>query len=291
MKRIKKLICFCVIQIVVLSYINAQFNAPEKGILFQDSIVPRIDIVISESALDFILHPQNAGSDQLQSATFYFTAGEFRDTVGNVGFRLRGNTSRSADKKSFKVDFNSFQGGRKFQGIEKLNLNGQHNDPTMSRAKICSDIASWMEIPTLRSNHVELYINNEYFGLYTNTEQIDDEYVQKRFGNDNGNLYKCLFPADLVHLGSDPDVYKQEVFGSRNYQLKTNTEEDDYSDFAELVDVLNNSSPSNRACKLEEVFNVDQYLKYIVFDILTGNWDGPLYNKNNFYLYHNTKTD
>ena len=36
-----------------------------------------------------------------------------------MGFRLRGNTSRSSAKKSFKVDFNHFVPGRDFFGIEK----------------------------------------------------------------------------------------------------------------------------------------------------------------------------
>jgi hypothetical protein len=38
------------------------------------------------------------------------------------------------------------------------------------------------------------------------------------------------------------------------------------------------------------VFNVNSYLQSIAFDILSGNWDGPLYNKNNFFLYHNPAT-
>ena len=42
---------------------------------------------------------------------------------------------------------------------------------------------------------------------------------------------------------------------------------------------------------LEPVFNVNTFLKSLILDILTGNWDGPHYNKNNFYLYHNPRTD
>ena len=36
---------------------------------------------------------------------------------------------------------------------------------------------------------------------------------------------------------------------------------------------------------------MDSYLKVIAIDILTGNWDGPIVNKNNCYLYHDPKTD
>lgn len=273
------------------SQVEAQFDIPDRTELFRDDIVPRIDIKIDEESLNYILDPENSESDELFEATFIFTTDDIVDTLNQVGFRLRGNTSRNAAKKSFKVDINAFVPGRKFYGVQKINLNGQHNDPTSSRAKICADLADRIGIPSMRTNHVELYINAEYFGLYTNTEHIDQNYVELRFGNRNGNLYKCLYPADLNYKGSNPEAYKEVIFGRRNYELKNNEHEDDYSDFAEFVNILTLTPSHNLACSLEQVFNVDQYLKTIVFDILTGNWDGPIYNKNNFYLYHNQATD
>ena len=61
------------------------------------------------------------------------------DNFDQVGFRLRGNTSRYAQKKSFKVSMNTFS-NLKFLGLEKLNLNGEHNDPSIIRSKLCWDI-------------------------------------------------------------------------------------------------------------------------------------------------------
>ena len=43
-------------------------------------------------------------------------------------------------------------------------------------------------------------------------------------------------------------------------------------------------------CEIERVFNVVDYLKIIAFDVLIGNWDGYVGNKNNYYLYHNPQT-
>jgi len=264
-----------------------QLMFPEKTELYRDDVVPRIDILIPQESLDFILAPENRESDELFDATFIFANGSVKDTLENVGFRLRGNTSRGANKKSFKINLNAFVSGRKYYGVQKINLNGQHNDPTSARAKICADLADRLEIPSMRTNHVQLYINNGYYGLYTNTEHIDQNYIKKRFGNKNGNLYKCLFPADLNYKGDNPESYKEIIFGRRNYELKNNQSADDYSDFANFARVLNLTSDANLSCELEKVFNVDQYLKTIIFDILTGNWDGPIYNKNNFYLYKN----
>jgi len=259
---------------------------PDLGPVFDDSQVPRIDISIHSDSLAWILNDENLESNALFHADFFFDNGSFIDTVYDVGFRLRGNTSRNADKKSFKIDFNHFESGRKFYGLEKMNLNGQHNDPSISRAKICSDIAYQMDIPTLRTNHVRLFINNEFRGVYLNVEHIDEEYIGERFYHETGNLYKCLYPADLNYKGNDPDLYKEVFWGRRAYTQKNNKVVEKYDDLAQFIDIINNSSDENFQCELESIFNADSYLKFIVFDILTGNWDGPIYNKNNFYLYY-----
>ncbi|MEL6657390.1 MAG: CotH kinase family protein [Bacteroidota bacterium] len=275
--------------LLIASLVHAQNPFPNRGVVFQDDEVPRVDILIAESSINQILAPGNEQSNLEHEATFIFTHSEGIDTVNQVGFRLRGNTSRWSAKKSFKVSFNTFL-DQKWEGLEKLNLNGEHNDPTVSRAKICWDMMRGIGVPAPRANHVALYINGDYRGLYANVEHIDDELVQQRFGNRNGNLYKCLYPADLAYLGENPDNYKLAPNGRRAYDLRTNEEEDDYSDLANFISIINLTPIDDLPCELEAVFNVDTYLRIMVIDVLTGNWDGYR-NQNNFYLYHNTATE
>ena len=283
-------VLFWVIVIISSLPLYAQTPIPDKGILFQDDIIPRIDILFEADSLEMLYASGNEESNHHYSARFIFNNGTVADTIEDVGFRFRGNTSRHSEKKSFKISFNTFLPGRKFHGLEKLNLNGEHNDPTVMRSKLCWDIIRATGQVGSRANHVQLYINSDYYGLYVNVEHIDEEFVKLRFGNKNGNLYKCLWPADLDYKGDDPDLYKEVPFDRRTYDLRTNREADDYTDLAHFIDILNNTPIDERACELEKVFNVDAYLKYLAIDIFTGNWDGPIYNKNNFYLYHNTAT-
>lgn len=124
-----------------------------------------------------------------------------------------------------------------------------------------------------------------------NVEHVDDEFVQKRFGNRHGNLYKCLYPADLVYLGADPEVYKKFHGDRQPYDLKTNQDKNDYSDLAHFIDVINNTPARQFRTELEKVFNVDNFLKWLAVNVLVGGWDDYWYLKNNYYLYHNTATD
>jgi spore coat protein CotH len=268
--------------------LRSQPAFPPNMPVFDSSLVARVDILINPDTLAFIY--ANPESDIDFRASFIFNNGTILDTIDEIGFQLRGNTSRYSLKKSFRVSFNSFIQGRKFHGLEKLCLNGEHNDPSIIRSRLCWETLRSFGIPGPRASHAEVYINGNYYGLYILVEYIDEQLMESRFGNSYGNLYKCLWPADLAYLGNDPDLYKFTSGDRRAYDLVTNTEEDDYSDLAHFIDILNNTPLNGLACEIDKVFNLDDYLKIMAADVILGNWDGYIYNKNNFYLYHNNIT-
>lgn len=267
----------------------SQGNFPEDGPLYRDDIVPRVDILIHPDTLLWIY--ENVDSYIEFHADFVFTTDTIHDTITDVGFRLRGNTSRVSHKKSFKVSFNTFVSGRNYFGVEKLNLNGEHNDPSVIRSKIAWNLFRDFGIPAPRANHVAVYINGDYYGLYINVEQIDEEFIESRFDQKDGNLYKCLYPADLDYKGTNPENYKYTSGDRRVYDLKTNIVEDDYSDIAHFITRLNQLPNAVFECEITKHYNVFDYLRVIAVDVFLSNWDGPIYNKNNFYLYYNTQSE
>ena len=213
-------------------------------------------------------------------ASFRYQSSVFADTIQQVGFRVRGNTSRGAGKKSFSIDFNDFIPGQKFKGLDNMNLVGNHNDPSQLRAWLSTQILKSAELTVSRNSFVRLYINNEYKGLYLNNEAIDDEFIKDRFLTGfSGNLFKCSWGSDLTYLGNNPQAYQE------TYDLKTNQVLNDYSGLIHFIDVLNNTNSTDFPCAVQQVFDVDRYLKTLVYEILIGHWDGYAGNKNNYYLY------
>ncbi len=255
----------------------------DDGGVFRNDILPRVDIFISEDSLQWIY--DNIESDREFRVLFIFSAGNLSDTIPDAGFRLRGNTSRYSGKKSFKISFNTFSSGRKFYGLEKMNLNGEHNDPSIIRSKLSWDLFKQMEVVGSRCNYVELYINNRYYGLYVNVEHIDEEFTENRYGNKIGNLYKCTYPASMTYLGNDKEDYR-----INNYILKNNLVQDDYSDLINLISKLHNSVSSTLPANIEPIFNVNSFLRYLAVEVFTSHWDGYSFNKNNFYLFNNLAT-
>lgn len=259
---------------------------PESGMAFPSESVPSIHVICGD-AFEWMMQEENWYSDFEHPATFIFQSESFSDTVSNVGFRLRGNTSRAAGKKSFKISFNTFEEEAAWQGLQKMNLNGEHNDPSIMRARLVWECFRDAGIPVSRSTHVQLYVNEEYMGLYSHTEHIDNEWLDKRFEQAHGNLWKCTYPATLTYISNDPDAYKFTPSWSnqRVYELKTNEFADNYQALGHFIDVLNNTPLSDLPCALEDVFDVDAYLKVAAGEILVGHWDNYIGNKNNFYLY------
>lgn len=258
--------------------------------VFDATTVATVHVTIHPDSLARILDPVNADSDHEYPSTVVFENELIRDSLVNVGFRLRGNTSRDSKKKSFKVSINAFQSGQTFAGLEKLNLNGEHNDPTIVRAKLAWDLFHAAGIPASRAAHARLFINGEYRGLYLNVEHVDEQFVKPRFGNNDGSLYKCLWPADLTYRGEDPELYKFTNDGRRTYELHITDEADDYRDLARFIAAVNQTPDGAFVDSISRVFNINSLLRVLAVDIAVASWDNYWFLKNNFYLYRNTAT-
>ncbi|HSP88666.1 MAG TPA: CotH kinase family protein [Ignavibacteriaceae bacterium] len=274
---------------ITTSFSNFPQVNDESWKIFSDNSVARVDIYIDPASLEWIYN--NVNSDSLHLASMHYTNNFINEDVDSIGFRLRGNTSRDAQKKSFKISFNTYVDGREFYGLDKLNLNGEHNDPSIIRSKLCFDLYNDIGMKASRAIHTEVYINGQYYGLYISVEHIDDEFLDKNFEDPSGNLWKCLYPADLVYLGEDPSLYKLTSGSRPVYELSTNEETDDYTQLARLIKIINNTPNNLFADSIEKFLEVPEVLKYLSFNTLVAGWDDYRSLTNNYYLYHNPTED
>ena len=261
---------------------------PGYGSVFAQGEVSRIDIAMDAGELAE-MYASNSSATTYR-ADVAFANARRADTLRGVGIRLRGNTSLRAAKKNLKLDLNEY-GNLSLAKLEKLNLNGEKNDPTLLRSRLTLELYRAAGVLASRAAHVEVYINGDYYGLYLNVEHVDEEFIERRFDGAVGNLYKCLYPATLEYRGPRGEDYQYEEYGRRVYDLRTNRDADDYADLARLMTVLHETPATEFECGIEAVFDVDAFLRVQAIDALTGNWDGYAYNVNNFYLYHDPATE
>jgi len=150
--------------LLLLISLVATSQTDQSWKLFADDTLTRVEITINPDTLSWIF--EHVESDLEHVAKVKIQNRYFSQVIDSIGFRLRGGTSRLSAKKSFKISLNSFKKGTNLFGVEKINLNGEHNDPTLLRSKISFNLFEDASIIAARSNHTELYINGEYYGVY-----------------------------------------------------------------------------------------------------------------------------
>ncbi len=267
--------------VFVVSNLFPQKNDSWK--VYDNSQIAIVNITIASNDLQFLYNNYNI--DTAFTASLQFQNAFINDSVDSVGISIRGNTSRESFKKSFEIDFNKFKKGRKFYSLEELNLNGEHNDPSIARSKICWDFFNSIGMISTRASYASVYFNGNYYGLYISTEKIDENFVKNNYENNNGNLWKCLYGANLNYINDDPNSYKIESSDSRIYDLVTNKSEDDYSKLSEFIDFLNNSDYVTFKNELPQKINIQELLQYFAANVLLGNWDDYWSLSNNYFLY------
>jgi hypothetical protein len=249
---------------------------------FLQDEVASISITIDPDSLAAMY--TNLGNSHEFPAAMVYTFSSGFSAYSGIGVRFRGNTSLNAQKKSYKINIDKYV-DQNFYGLSELNLIGNQNDPSLLRAKLCWDFFRDAGVPACRTSYIRVYVNESYMGVYLHVEQIDNRFADVRFDDGTGNLWKCLYGSDLNYQGSNPTLYTDDA-----YDLVENEFQNNYAELAQFINVLNNTPLSLLPCELEKVFNVHDYLKIMAADILLGNWDNYIFNKNNFYLYHNEKT-
>ncbi len=260
---------------------NSKDLNPSFNKVFLQGEVTVIELFMDENDKQLLIKPVDLYADIYYPVDFHFSNSKLDTTVYNVGIRLRGNTARGSKKKPFKIDFKEY-GGEKFLNLKKLNLKPNTNDPSQLREYLTTLMYRKMDVPVARAGYTEVYINDEYMGVYLNVENIDDEFVDRRYDNEDGNLYKCVYGSTL-QLSNDP-------YDNKMFELKTNEDINDRSELENFIKLINDKNISNWSEEINAIFDVDNYLRQLAVEAMTGHWDGYTYNINNYYLYENPET-
>ena len=261
-------------------------------VIFVDDEVTEIFVTMDPADLDAML--ADPFDNTYRACTVRIVNSRIDDTVLDVAIRPRGNTSRNALKKSWKLKFNEFVPGREIRGLEKLNLNGHQNDVSIVRGKLAWDVYNAFGVPSPRASMVRLTINDGSLvdGVFVNAEQIDDEFLAAWFGDDTGNLYQCAYKGARADLRFVPpgDAAAYANLGSPTYELENDSGANQHADLAAFIAFIEQADDATFAAEIVDRFSVDNFLRSLAVDCVNGHWDNMWYGANNFFLYANPGT-
>lgn len=228
-------------------------------------------------------------SDARMNATFISVDGTGTNVRYQASVRNRGNRKRADPPMSFRVNVPD---DRPWKDVRAINLNSKYPHLEL----MASILFQMSGLPAANVTVVRLKVNGDEpaltdmgrtYGHYSAVEVLDGEWAKNHFpDDDNGNLYRCTYYDDGVHAKTYADLTPKEAAGQTpdpndyklNYPKKTNEAADDWSDLFALIDALNdrNLSDDDFLAAVNEVVNVDKWVRFLAVDTLIGNREGGL---------------
>ncbi len=243
-------------QIRAIAAVNGKLTseiATYTYLLSENHTLPVVCVALDPQKLN-ILYNNNGRMEYDSHAEYYGPEGNFES---DCMITLHGAASRTAwDKKSFKIVFRDRYGGDiRFdlfgQGITEfhsLNLRGGDSVGMITyREPLSAEVAERVAVTepfTLDSRFCILYVNGQYWGIYTLREAYSRKYVESHTGTDE----------DLVSISRAPVKYKYQPELYDLFMFATSNDMTDPVNYNYVADRLDLVSFAQWLC-LETYFN------------------------------------
>jgi spore coat protein CotH len=202
-----------------------------------------------------------------------------------VGVRFRGASSYmrvpAGSKRSLNISVDLVNEEQRLYGYKTLNLLNAHEDPSLLSTVLYAQIAS-KYLPTPKANFVRLVVNGENWGIYTNVQQFNKEFVSENYSSSKGARWKVSgSPAGgggLEYLGDDIALYE------RRFEMKSGKEKD-WRALIDLCRVLNETPLEDLPTQLSPLVDIDELLWFLAIDIGLINCDGYWIRASDYSIY------
>ena len=169
-------------------FLKGEASVGYENRLFDRSRVHTVDIVMN----DWEGFVSTASSEEYSACSIVIDGESYK----NVAIRAKGNTSLSSvaaygnNRYSFKVEFDQYQNGMTYHGLDKLSLNNLIQDNTYMKDYLAYTLMGKMGVAAPLCSFVQINVNGEPWGLYLAVEGVEDSFLQRNYGKDHGELYK-----------------------------------------------------------------------------------------------------
>lgn len=223
-----------------------------------------------QAVFDLALNSVNYKEFKTKNTYLVVEMGGNEIEFNKITFALGGKTARCFSKPAYNIKIG---GGEDLFGSKNFRLRSESSDPSFIRSKLTSDVYQRLELPTVSTSYVTFYINDEYMGLYTATNAYKPFWFDEEYDDDDmTSLYKCDNQAFLTLKES------YNICRSKNKKDNDNNTDD-------FKDILMKFDSARSASDLENVFEIDYFLKAMALEYVLGSWDHLFRVGHNYYMY------
>ena len=238
----------------------------------------------SGCTLDDVNNDIDATDDFKPEIKVHFQSDDFPDDgkVSNATLRLRGATSRLVDLKSYRIKLDSKK--ELWRKQRKLQLNKHTGDLTRIKNKLSFDLMTTIpNLSSLRTQFIQMYIDNQNYGLFTHVENVGKEYLKNRGYDKDSNIYKAENFEFKKHPELQIDANGQPLDITAFETILEQKRGDDSKKLWEMLNALNDPNNNFKTDVLDKYFNVNNILTWEAVNILMGNSD---ITTSNFYIFN-----
>lgn len=135
---------------------------------------------------------------------YYPAVFEVNGITYNVEARFKGSTSLNYPKKSWAIKFGN---NNNVFGARRINLHADFKDPSAMRNFLILKLFDYLGLPSSKIQHVTYEVNGEPYGVYTQVEQIDRDFLTRN-GRQATALYKATNHGALMAPAVRDDYYR-----------------------------------------------------------------------------------
>ena len=218
-------------------------------------------------------------------------------TFRDVAVRYKGNgsylraTRAGSDKISLKVDLNKYVKGQKLAGLTTLNFQNNITDAGWMNEVLAYRLYRDAGALAPRTTYAQVYLAIEgerekrYLGLYSISENVDENFAENRFGTRKGAIFKPSTQALFTDWGADWEAYDQ------SYDPKTDLTDAQKQRVIALGRLVSGAADEEFAARIGDYVDLDDFARYFAVLVWLANHDSLLQNGQNFYTYLHPDTD
>jgi spore coat protein H len=218
-------------------------------------------------------------------ATFTMSETNGNAITSNLGVEVRGGYSQSYPKKSYELSFWADTLGNRSKDVKllgmrndnKWNLQALYNEPLRVNSKVANELWEEMSKPYYKDKepdakigiamaYVEVFINDEYKGLYALTERIDRKQLKlKKYTNTiKGELYKGSDWGGAVTFERLPVVDNSNLNWG-GFEYKHPEEHTDWASLYDFVSFVEKSTDAEFVKQYQSKFALQSAVDYYIF--------------------------
>lgn len=279
--------------------VRVDYDKIYKVIIFNNSYYKEVNIKFTNLPIINIKTDTEITEYDTNSVFQYINPNNLdKEIIHNSKIHIRGDTSKKYDKKSYKIEMYKSD----YEEEKNVNISNFYNGSSFILDATYRDYSNIRNVLAINlwnmfssdftdinvySEFVEVFINNEYKGLYVFTEPINRRKLKlDKSSNNNSSVvikstnFKYPIIGKKFNNIIGDSYLGYELKYPNNKELFTNI----WSNFLNKMAIYYSKMESMKYNDLKKIFNEKNYIDIILFNSFINNNDNQMKKNNYFYM-------